>query len=64
MKILYLDIETAPNLVFTWGLFNQNIGLNQIVKPGYTLCFAAQWEGKKEIVFSSVHGDGNELMMQ
>jgi len=47
MKILYLDIETAPHLVMSWGLFNQNIGINQIKEPGYTLCFAAKMVDQK-----------------
>jgi predicted RNA-binding Zn-ribbon protein involved in translation (DUF1610 family) len=59
-----LDIETAPNTVFTWGLFNQNISLNQIVKPGYTLCWAAKWKDGKEIMFSSMDGDGETVMVQ
>ncbi len=29
-KILVLDIETAPIVAHVWGLFDQNIGLNQI----------------------------------
>ncbi len=64
MRILYLDIETAPNEGKFWGLFKQNIGINQITKPGYTLCFAARWSDSSEIVFSSVFDDGNLLMMQ
>lgn len=40
-----LDIETYPNKVYSWGLFNQNIGLNQIVEPGSTACWAARWYG-------------------
>lgn len=51
MKILHLDIETAPNKVYSWGLFNQNIGINQIVEPGYTLCFAAKWHGGNKVMF-------------
>ena len=51
MKILQLDIETAPNLVWTWGLFNQNIAINQIEEPGYVLSWAAKWLGEKEIHF-------------
>lgn len=51
MKILHLDIETAPNRVYSWGLFNQNIGINQIVEPGYTLCFAAKWHGVNRLMF-------------
>ena len=43
MKILLLDIETAPNIVHSWGLWQQNIGLPQIVKSGYTICWSAKW---------------------
>jgi len=57
VKILHLDIETAPNRTYTWGLFNQNIGINQIEEPGYTLCFAAKWHGKSGIIFESIHSE-------
>lgn len=52
-KVLLLDIETSPNLVYTWGLWNQNIGLNQIVNTSRMLCFSAKWLGatKKNVVF-------------
>lgn len=56
MKILHLDIETGPNLVYTWGLFNQNISLGQLVKPGYTLCWAAKWHHKSKMM-SAWHTD-------
>jgi hypothetical protein len=62
MKILLLDIETAPNLVYSWGLWDQNIAINQIVKPGYILCWAAQWLDKREIMFDSIH-DSLKLKM-
>lgn len=54
MKILLLDIETAPNLVHVWGLWGQNIGINQIQASGYVLCWAAKWLGEPEVMFSSV----------
>ena len=63
MKKLFLDIETAPSVVYVWGLFNQNVQLNQIVEPGYTLCWAAKWEHGKEIMFSSIQ-DGKEKMVR
>lgn len=63
MKVLLIDIETAPNRVYTWGLFHQNIGLNQIEEPGYTLCFAAGWYGKDKTIFRSVHHHGEEEMI-
>lgn len=63
-RILHLDIETAPHRVYAWGLWNQNIGINQIVEPGYTLCFAAQWDDDPEhYYFHSVWDDGFEGMI-
>jgi predicted RNA-binding Zn-ribbon protein involved in translation (DUF1610 family) len=32
--IKVIDIETLPHVVYTWGLFKQNIGLNQIIRDG------------------------------
>jgi hypothetical protein len=55
MRTLLLDIETAPNVAHVWDLWNQNIGLNQLLESGYVLCFAAKWIGEKSVVFSSVH---------
>jgi len=63
MRILFLDIETAPNKVFVWGLWNQNVAINQIEEPGYTLCWAAKWLGEDDIMFSSIHRDGKEAML-
>lgn len=47
LKILSIDIETEPHEVWTWGLFNQFIGLNQIKKPGQILSWAARYVGEK-----------------
>ena len=55
MKTLILDIETAPNLVHVWGLWNQNVGVPQIIGSGYVMCWAAKWYGDSDIMFSSVH---------
>lgn len=55
MKLLFLDIETAPHKVFSWGLFEQDIHIDQIVEPGYTLCWAAKWRGQRRVLFDSVH---------
>lgn len=55
MKTLILDIETAPNLVHVWGLWNQNVGVPQIIGSGYVLCWAAKWLDNDEVMFSSCH---------
>lgn len=44
-KILIYDIETAPITAYTWGLFDQNIGLNQIKSDWHLLSWAAKWLG-------------------
>lgn len=54
MKLLLLDIETAPHLSATWGLYDQNVALDQLLEPGYTLCWAAKWHGDKEVMFESI----------
>ena len=64
MKKLYLDIETAPSIVFCWGLFDKFIPIDNIIEPGYTLCWAAKWDGEKEIMFSSLQKDGEAAMVQ
>ena len=43
MKILVLDIETAPHTVFSWGLWGVNIPIGNIVAPGYTLSWCAKF---------------------
>lgn len=64
MKILLLDIETAPNQCFTWGLFKQNVSIDQIMKPGYTLCWAAKWLGEEEVMFDSVYQSTPKQMLR
>jgi len=64
MNILELDIETAPHSAYIWGLFQRYISPDHIEIPGYTLCFAAKWRGKKGIKFYSIWDDGLEGMLQ
>jgi hypothetical protein len=44
-KILVFDIETAPILGHVWGLWDQNIGVNQIQQDWHVLAWAAKWLG-------------------
>lgn len=64
MNILLLDIETAPNIAHVWGLWNQNVGINQLMESGYTMCWAAKWHQEEEIMFSSIHGEGRDIMLK
>jgi hypothetical protein len=44
-KVLVYDIETAPILGQVWGLWDQNIGLNQIKSDWHLLAWSAKWLG-------------------
>lgn len=64
MKLLLLDIETAPNLVHVWGLWQQNVGTNQIIASGYVMCWAAKWYGEDEVMFDSIHHSKPQRMLK
>ena len=48
-KILVVDIETSPIVSYTWGLFDQNVGLNQIQSDWFVLSWAAKWVGESKV---------------
>ena len=64
MKILLIDIETTPNLAHVWGLWQQNVGLNQLLESTEMMCFAAKFIGDKRTQFYSTFWDGKEAMVQ
>ena len=45
MKTLLFDIETAPNLAWVWGKWEQNV--IEFEKEFHILCFAYKWLGEK-----------------
>jgi hypothetical protein len=63
-RILNIDVELAPNVTYTWGFYNQYIGVNQVEDTTYILSFAAQWHGEKDIMFMSVYHDGQDTMIE
>lgn len=64
IKILLLDIETAPNLVHVWGLWQQNVGLPQIIDAGYVMCWSAKWFGEDRIFFDSLNRNSPDRMLK
>jgi len=63
MKILLIDIEVAPNTAHVWGIFDQNISINQLLESSYTLCYAAKWYGESKIMFDSVYKSDKKTML-
>lgn len=63
-KILFIDIETRPNLGYFWRLYDENIGINQLLEEHQLLSFAAKWRGIDEIEFYSEYKDGHPKMVR
>jgi len=58
-----LDIETSPITAHVWGLYDQNIAINQIIGSGEILCWAAKWHDNNKIYFSSVQNTNPKRML-
>ena len=63
IKILILDIENYPNEVDAWGLFKQNISIQQINNVGRMICFASKWLGEDEVSFFGQSDDISRKIM-
>ena len=44
-KVLLFDIETAPIIAHVWGLWENNVSLNQVVEDWHCLSWSAKWKG-------------------
>jgi len=63
-RTLVLDIETSPNLAHVWALFNQDIGLSQLMESTQVIAFAAKWRGDRKTYFYSDFHDGHDEMVK
>lgn len=59
-----IDIETSPNVAHVWGLWNQNVGLTQLLETTEMMSFAAKFLGDKRTQFYSTFHQGKEAMVQ
>ena len=64
MKILLVDLEVAPNLATVWGIWQQNVALNQLLESSYIMCYAAKWYGEPKMYFDSVHKSSKKDMLK
>lgn len=64
MRILHIDIETAPAKAYIWDLKTRYVPLSQVEEDGYVLCFAYRWEGEDEVGFWAIWEQGEEAMVR
>lgn len=62
-RTLVFDIETRPLTAYVWGIWQQNIGINQIIDSGGMLCFAAKWTDEDTTQFYSER-QGRDRMLR
>ena len=63
-KILTVDIETAPNLSYHFGMRKINIAPIQVKEPGYILCICAKWAHERNVMKFSKWEDGTLEMLK
>ena len=59
-RIGIIDIETKPVTAYVWGLWKQNVGLNQIVEDWGILTYSFKWLGEEEVYWDSTENDEDE----
>jgi uncharacterized protein YprB with RNaseH-like and TPR domain len=57
-KVLVFDIETAPILAHVWGLWENNVGLNQIQSDWHVLSWSAKWlsDAPEKVMYKDQRG--------
>jgi len=60
-KVLIFDIETAPIIAHVWGLWENNVGLNQIQADWHILSWSAKWlhDGPEKVMYQDQRGVKN-----
>jgi len=64
LKVLGIDIETAPNLATVWGLFKQNVAINQLLDTSRVMCYSAKWLDSDKIIFDSEYKTDHDEMIK
>jgi hypothetical protein len=65
LKILLLDIETAPSLAYVFQYWNQNISIDKVEVPDYMLCWAAKWYKDDTIYTGDIqHGTSKQMLKE
>lgn len=63
-RILTLDIETSPAVVYTFNLAADYINPNNIIEPTRVLCFAAKWYDSPGTIYFGEDKHTREEMVQ
>lgn len=51
VKILFLDIETAPKIAYVWQFWKANIGPKQVIDHGHIMSFSALFNDEDDCIY-------------
>jgi len=55
-RLVFLDIETAPETAYIWKRFKESVGEAQVLHHGYLLCVAWEWLNENKIQSCGLYG--------
>lgn len=63
LKVLFFDIECSIPKVYTYGLYDQNISIANVIEHPRMIAFTAKWLGKKKVyAFSEFHHSREKML--
>jgi len=64
MRRLFWDVETSPNVMFSWRAgYKINLNVENIIQERAIICICWKWEGQKKVEsLAWDHGDDRELI--
>lgn len=62
-KILTVDVETMAGKAYVWKLFDETMGLNQLIEAPRVICWGAKWMGRKGVIQMDERG-GRKAMLK
>lgn len=63
VKILLLDIETAPKVALVWKFFKENISPKQVKEHGHIMSYAAKWLGEQDVIYEENRKDNDKRIV-
>lgn len=53
-KLLTYDIETSPIIAYIWSLYQNGVGLDNVVQDWNILSYAAKWYNEDDVIYDEV----------
>lgn len=64
MKIITLDIETAPKLAYVWRFWKENVSPKQVKEHSHIMSFAAKTFNSDEIVYDECRNSKDKKLIK